>query len=158
MTVFNASGGDTDFAEVLPGGHELPVLDTLREVVGMCSTRDDVYLRFSYTPDDSDSSARRERESGYLLPGVPAWPLCPEPWWGAGSRTWIARQLTRHSHLAHSAIEPWLVTGQLRGRGPDCEPLIAHVTPLARVGHKALLEADESYAAWQTRAFRSLTG
>ncbi|MCM3661337.1 DUF6098 family protein [Georgenia satyanarayanai] len=91
-------------------------------------------------------------------PGCPRGRCAPSSGGGAGSRTWIARQLTRHSHLAHSSIEPWLVRGQVRGRGADCEPLIAHVRPLARVGHRALLEADESYAAWQTRAFRSLTG
>ncbi len=35
MTLFNPSGGDTDFAEVWPGGHELSVLDTLSDVVGV---------------------------------------------------------------------------------------------------------------------------
>lgn len=140
------------------GGHELPVLETLSAVVEACSSHDDIYLRFSYAPDDRDATGRRERESGYLLPGVPAWPLCPEAWWGAGSRTWIARQLTRRAHLVSGGVEPWLVSGEVRGRGPDCEPLIAGLTPLALVSHKVLVEADESYAAWQTRAFRSLTG
>ncbi|WP_152190664.1 DUF6098 family protein [Georgenia satyanarayanai] len=158
MALINPSGANTGMYQPQRGGHELPVLVTLSDVVRACSAHDDVYLRFSYSPDDSDTSNRRERESGNLLPGVPAWPMCPEPWWGAGSRTWIARQLTRHSHLVHSGIEPWLIAGQVRGRGPDCEPLIAHLRPLALVSHKVLVEADESYAAWQTRAFRSLTG
>lgn len=70
---------------------------------------------------------------------------------------WIARQLARRSHLVHGGAEPWLVTGEVRGRGPDCEPLVARSNPLARVSRRVLAEAEESYAKWQTRAFRSLT-
>lgn len=144
--------------EVPRDGHEYPVLETLSQVVEQCGDRQDVYLRFGYGPDDGDASARRERVSGYLLPGVPAWPLCPEPWWGAGARVWVARQLARRAYLGHAGAEPWLVTGEVRGRGPDCEPLIGHVTPVALIHRRVLAEAEESHAAWQTRAFRSLVG
>lgn len=95
-------------------------------------------------------------KSGNLLPGVPAWPMSPEPWWAAGARVWIARQLARHAHRAHAGAEPWLVAGEVRGRGPDCEPLIAQLTPLARIDQAVLTEADEAYAAWQTRSFRTV--
>src|SRR5690606_39126698 len=100
--------------EVPRDGHEYPVLDTLGQVVEQCGARQDVYLRFGDGPDDGDASARRERASGYLLPGVPAWPLCPEPWWGAGARVWVARQLARRAYLGHAGAEPWLVTGEVR--------------------------------------------
>jgi len=156
MTVIDPAGRPT--FEVPREGYELPVLETLSEVIEASGGREDVYLRFSYSPDDGDAAARRERESGYLLPGVPAWPMNPEPWWGAGSRVWVARQLARRAHLSHAGAEPWLVSGEIRGRGPDCEPLIAHVSPIALVHRRVLAEAEESHAAWQTRAFRSLVG
>ena len=157
MTLIDPTG-DRQVYGVLRGGYDLPVLDTLSQVVELCANQPNVYLRFSYTPDDRDAAARRERESGYLLPGVPAWPLCPESWWGAGSRVWVARQLARRGYLARAGAEPWLVTGEVRGRGPDCEPLIANLTPVAHIHTRVLAEADETYGAWQTRAFRSLTG
>jgi len=154
MTLIDPTGSRHVY-EVLRGGHDLPVLETLGEVVSLCGTRANVYVRFSYTPDDRDAEARRERESGNLLPGVPAWPMRPEPWWAAGARVWIARQLSRHAHRAHAGAEPWLVAGEERGRGPDCEPLVARLTPLARIDQSVLTEAEEAYAAWQTRAFRT---
>ncbi|WP_324649998.1 DUF6098 family protein [Georgenia sp. H159] len=157
MTLIDPTGTRQVY-DVLRGGYELPVLHTIGQVVELCGTRTDLYVRFSYTPDDRDVAARRERESGNLLPGVPAWPLCPESWWGAGARVWIARQLARRAHLAHAGAEPWLVAGEVRGRGPDCEPLIAQINPLARINQRVLAEAEEDYAAWQTRGFRALAG
>lgn len=153
MTLIDPTRGMYDAPR---GGDELPVLHSLSSVVERCADREDVYLRFGHDPEDLDAAARRERESGNLLPGVPAWPLCPEPWWGAGARTWVARQLARRSHLAHAGAEPWLVAGEVRGRGPDCEPLIGSLAPVALINRAVLAEAEEAYATWQTRAFRSL--
>ncbi|WP_447925254.1 DUF6098 family protein [Georgenia muralis] len=93
-------------------------------------------------------------ESGYPLPGLPAWPLRAEPWWQGGQRVWIARQLVHHATPAHPSQPAWVVVGSAAGRGADGEPLLADPRTLAELGPGVHREAAEAYTAWREREFR----
>ncbi len=55
----------------------------------------------------------------------------PEPWW---------------PRLAEDGDRfPWLLTGRETGLGPDHEPLVVDVVPVARIGQAALDEAERRY-------------
>ncbi|MPV37505.1 DUF6098 family protein [Georgenia subflava] len=146
----------------LPGGADrraaasppLPVLDSVSEMVQLQRRRGEMFLRVSNGPDLDVRTGARHPESGYALPGLPAWTMQPEPWWPAGATVWVARQLVRHSYLLGESNRAWLLTGQVAGRGADGEPLVAGATPVAVVGPGAFLEAESIYAAWRCRDFR----
>jgi hypothetical protein len=132
----------------------LPVLDSVPEIVRLQRRLGEVYLRVSDGPDADVLAGARHAESGYPLPGLPAWAMQPEPWWPAGTAAWTARQLVQHSYLLAEPSRAWLLTGQVVGRGADGEPLISPATPVAVVGLGAFLEAESVYAAWRCRDFR----
>ncbi|RPF28708.1 DUF6098 family protein [Georgenia muralis] len=93
-------------------------------------------------------------ESGYPLPGLPAWPLRAEPWWQGGQRVWIARQLVRRAGHVEPSQSAWVVVGAAAGRGGDGEPLLADPRTLAEVGAGVHREAAETYTGWREREFR----
>jgi hypothetical protein len=87
-------------------------------------------------------------ESGLELPGLSVNPLDPEPWWTRPSVDWIARQLCQYRHLKEHADETrvaWVCRGRLVGRGPDCEPLLDPVTPVALLAESLLDQAEQHY-------------
>ena len=135
-----------------PTGQRLA--STLRDVVAMQRELGEVYLRISAGPEADRLAGGWHRESGYPLPGLPAWPLRAEPWWPAGQTTWIARQLVQYSYLLSDDTHPWLLVGTVVGRGPDCEPLIADFTHVAHVAAGVMPEAQSVYAGWRAREFR----
>lgn len=132
----------------------LEVLDSVREVVDRVVRTGEVFLRVSPGPRPDLHAGVRDAESGYPLPGLPAYPVVAEPWWPAGAATWVARQLVQHSYLTSEASTAWLLTGRVVGRGSDAEPLVADPVPLALVGPGAFLEAESVYAAWRCRDYR----
>lgn len=93
-------------------------------------------------------------ESGYPLPGLPAWPLRAEPWWQGGQRVWIALQLVRRAGNLDPPHSVWVVVGSAAGRGADGEPLLGDPHTLAEVGARVCGEAEETYAGWRGREFR----
>lgn len=60
---------------------------------------------------------------------------------------WLARQLCHYRHLAEKDPQrvAWILRGEHCGRGPDCEPLLKDVEPIAVIGAHVLLEARERY-------------
>ncbi|WP_240645806.1 DUF6098 family protein [Georgenia sp. SYP-B2076] len=127
---------------------------TLGDVVAVQRELGEVFLRISGGPEADKTAGGWHRESGYPLPGLPAWPLHAETWWRAGQATWIARQLVQYSYLLSDDNRPWLLTGTVVGRGADCEPLLADVVPVAHVAPGVLSEAQSVYAGWRAREFR----
>ncbi|PFG38601.1 hypothetical protein ATJ97_1085 [Georgenia soli] len=136
-----------------PLHHDLATVDAVSDLVQAQQRKGDLYLRVSRGPDDVHTGSRHP-ESGYPLPGLACWPLVPEPWWPAGTSTWIARQLVSHSYLLSERAQAWVLTGPVVGRGADGEPLVAPANPVALVGHGAFLEAESVYAAWRCRDVR----
>lgn len=133
---------------------ELPVVHSLLEVVAMQRAIGELFVRFSDGPETDETTAPRDPESGYVLPGLPAWPLRPEGWWSGTSEEWIARQVAQHAYLLDRGHRGWLLTGRVVGRGPGCEPLVARVKPVATLAPPVRVEAETVYASWRSRLFR----
>jgi hypothetical protein len=120
---------------------DLPTLHTLDDLVGLLGDRDDLYLRWSDGPERDCPGASRDELTDVPLPGLSASPLAVEPWWGGRSRRlWAARRLYDSEHLRQGA-SAWVLTGTERGRGPDNEPLVHDVVPLAWVAPSVVDEA-----------------
>lgn len=85
--------------------------------------------------------------SGLELPGLSVNPLDAERWWTRPLEDWLARQLCQYRHLAEKDPQriAWILRGEHCGRGPDCEPLLREVEPIAVLGEHVLLEARERY-------------
>lgn len=79
------------------------------------------------------------------MPGLAVNPLDPPSWWSRPLEEWLARQITAYDHLG--ADQPghfaWVLTGRVVERGPDNEPLVVDVEPIARLAAQVLHEATE---------------
>jgi hypothetical protein len=126
---------------------ELPVIGSLGELVEFIGRRDGVLLRYSKGPwHDAESGVSRDYEADVALPGLSATPVTPEPWWPRPPEDWIARRVCKYAELGEEEDRyPWLLTGEVAGWGPDHEPLVVEVRPLARIGRQALDEARVLY-------------
>lgn len=134
--------------QAVTGVPDLPVLRTLEEIVELQSVVGPLYLRYSRGPVADAHEQSRDKESGCVLPGLSTNPITPEPWWDRPPEQWVARQLVQYDHLAQR--EPnigWLLTGEVVGRGPDCEPLLADVTALAVIAPECTEVAEQVYHA-----------
>lgn len=124
------------------------ILHRLDELVELIRTVPGLYVRYSdgSVADDTESSV--DYESGLCLPGLSVNRLDPEPWWTRPLEDWIARQLCQYLHLSDrsSRRHGWILSGRTIGRGPDDEPLVVDVHPVATL-HQALL--DEALALYR---------
>ncbi len=125
----------------------VPTVDSLDELAALVSDRPDVFIRHSKGPD-ADAAAPRSHdyEADVELPGLSVTTVNPEPWWPRPAIDWIARRVCKYSELAtEDDRRPWLLTGRRVGVGPDHEPLVVDVRPLAWIGPRALTEALAHY-------------
>jgi hypothetical protein len=70
-------------------------------------------------------------------------------------RLWLARRLHDYSHLEHQkgpGVRPWILEGDELGRGPDNEPLVGNVRPVAWLADDMVAESErimqEQNAEW----------
>lgn len=124
----------------------LTTLHTLDEVADEVRRRNDLYVRWSLGPEtDLRGTASRDELTGVLLPGLSANSLDVESWWqDRPVRIWVARRLYDYCHLPRhrgNGVRPWLLHGRESGRGPDNEPLVDHVEPLAWIAAAVIEEA-----------------
>lgn len=132
--------------EAAPGAlGAVPRLRTLAEVVELVEAVSPIYVRFSAGPDVDSTSVSRDHESGCLLPGLSTNPLDPEPWWDRPLEHWVARQLSQYAHHMTRDRFPWVLTGEITARGPDCEPLLVDTTPVASIDPAVVHEARDVY-------------
>lgn len=136
MTV--VGGGEADLAL-------LRRLDELVELLDLLGTT--AYVRVSAGPGVDAGSPSVDGESGAVLPGLSVNRLSPEPWWDRPVRQWVARQVCQYVHLAGGDRFPWVLTGTEAGRGPDREPLVTEVHPVARLAPELVDEAVREYHA-----------
>ncbi|WP_086662924.1 DUF6098 family protein [Lentzea kentuckyensis] len=124
---------------------ELPTITKLADLVGHLG--DDVYVRWSKGPAADAAATSRDSLTGVELPGLSASPLRIEPWWGDRSRElWVARRLFDYRHLRDLRgpdVRAWVLRGAEVGRGPDNEPLVRCLEPLAWVADEALRECTD---------------
>jgi Family of unknown function (DUF6098) len=70
-----------------------------------------------------------------------------EPWWPGPAIDGVARRVCKYADLAAKDDDrkPWLLHGQVAGHGPDHEPLITDIEPLAWIGPQAVAQGLETY-------------
>lgn len=103
-----------------------------------------LYLRYSLGPDDDAEHPSVDHESGLPVPGHSADPLRPPDWWTLPAEDWLARRLCR---TYRDGARPWVLSGEVVDRGPDNEPLLVHVKPIAWLTAELVREAQERYLA-----------
>ena len=118
---------------------------SLTELAALADSRAPLYVRFSKGPEADSSQTSLDHESGCELPGLSVNPLKPEPWFDRPTVHWVARQLMQYAHLGESGRYAWVLAGREVGRGPDCEPLLSDVDPVARVPDEVVEEAQQLY-------------
>jgi hypothetical protein len=107
-----------------------------------------LYVRYSEGPEADRAERSRDYESGLPLPGLSANSLTPEPWWTRPPEDWVARRLASYAHLGPSeGRRAWVLAGRVAGRGPDNEPLLTDVEPVALLTDGVVAEACTRYRA-----------
>jgi hypothetical protein len=140
------AGSNSDLPELFTRpSATLPRLESLSEAADLVQLLGPVYVRFSAGPEADRSTISRDHESGCLMPGLSVNPMTPEPWWTRPVEHWVARQLSQYAHLMVQDRFPWLLTGEVSGRGPDCEPLLVAVTPVASLAPSVVDQAVSLY-------------
>jgi hypothetical protein len=126
------------------GMRQVHHLAQLAAVVRACPG---LHVRYSAGPADDASRHSVDAESGLELPGLSANPLDAEGWWTRPLEDWLARQLSQYRHLAEKDPEriAWILRGERCGRGPDCEPLLSDIEPIAVLSERLLDEARARY-------------
>ena len=122
-------------------------LSTLDQLVSLVEEEPGVHVRYSEGPDTDRNRGSVDTESGLELPGLSVNPLDVEPWWTRPLKDWLARQLCQYRHLSEKNPDrrAWVLRGRVVARGPDCEPLVADVEPIAYLSEKLLDEAEQHY-------------
>lgn len=125
----------------------IPLVATLAELETLLGENPDLYVRYSEGYDSDRDGGSIDTESGLELPGLSVNPLSPEPWWTRPVSDWLARQLCQYKQLQEKnpARFAWVLRGECTGRGPDCEPLLRDVVPVARLSQALLEEAERVY-------------
>lgn len=123
---------------------------TLDELTRLAQQHPRLFVRWSRGPDADAAGASSDDLTGNRLPGLSASSLAVEPWWGDRPlRLWIARRLHDYSHLEHEkgpGVQPWVLEGEEHGRGPDNEPLVGRVQPVAWIAGDVIAEAEQAVA------------
>ncbi|WIX75563.1 DUF6098 family protein [Amycolatopsis carbonis] len=133
-------------------GTQLPTVNDLAGLARLFEAEggDDLYVRWSQGPETDLAEGERAQTSldglaGIQLPGLSANPLRREAWWRDRSvRLWLARRLCDDEHLRDRrgpGVRPCVLRGREIARGPDNEPLVVAVEPLAWVTETVLREA-----------------
>ncbi|MGW0535002.1 DUF6098 family protein [Streptomyces sp. NPDC003032] len=134
---------------------DLPVLRTLRELAHLVERHRSLYVRWSRGPGTDLGNGRtrtmsRDDLTGVDMSGLSANPLDIEPWWqDRPIELWVARRLHDYSHLPREkgdGVRPWVLLGHENGRGPDNEPLVKDVEPMAWIDARMIDEAREKVA------------
>jgi len=120
---------------------------TLSELADLVRSRSPLYVRYSEGPERDARGRSLDFESGLDLPGLSVNPLTPERWWTRPLNDWLARQLCQYDYLVKEEPEryAWALQGRVVARGPDNEPLLVDVEPIARLSDDVLREAEQRY-------------
>lgn len=141
----------------------MPAIPTVRTLGGLAELvrhERGLYVRYSHGPDADADRASVDYESGLELPGLSVNPLDPEAWWTRPLAEWLARQLCNYVHLRDETggqRRAWVLRGRVVARGPDNEPLIDDVEPVAWIDASVLEEAKSCYESRFARGRDSTT-
>lgn len=119
-------------------------VQSLAELTELVGSERDLYVRWSRGPRADRHGHSRDPLTGGDLPGLSASPLAVEPWWEDRSLLlWVARRLYDYRHLScrRADAQAWVFIGRECGRGPDNEPLVECLQPVAWVTDEVTDEA-----------------
>jgi Family of unknown function (DUF6098)/Glycosyltransferase family 9 (heptosyltransferase) len=149
-----------------PAG-DLDEVTTLAALVELVAGHPGLFVRWSSGPDGDRGERSTDYATGLELPGLAVNPLTPPTWWTLPVEVWVARQVRACAHLSDHRPDQfaWVLAGRIAERGPDNEPLVVDVEPIARLRAAVLREAadreprspwDDDDSAWCVlRATRS---
>lgn len=125
----------------------LPTVDSFDDLVALVDSSPGMYLRYSPGPEqDAKDGPSRDYESGQEMPGWSVTTIDPEPWWTRPAADWIARRVCKYGELGEESDRfPWLLRGRRVGSGPDHEPLVDSIAPVARLAEEVVVEARQRY-------------
>lgn len=123
----------------------LPTLDRLDDLTLLIGQRESVYLRYSPGPLADATHPSKDHESGLLMSGVSAIPLWPPRWWTRPAEDWVARRVCQYLRELDEGARPWVLRGQVIDFGPDNEPLLTDVEPIAWLSDELLAAAHKHY-------------
>lgn len=134
---------------MLVKGRGLPLVADLQALTDLVRCRPGLYLRQSQGPEaDMDREGSLDYESGTEMPGLSVTNIDPEQWWPRPAIDWIARRVCKYADLSElEGRHAWLLHGRIVGRGPDHEPLVVDIEPVARLDDVVIQEARSHYAA-----------
>lgn len=124
---------------------ELPSLERLEELTDLIDSGLTTYLRYSPGPVADASHPSTDHESGLVMPGLSANPLAPPGWWSRPVVDWVARRVCQYLRELREGARPWVLTGRVTDFGPDNEPLLDDVRPIAWLSGSLVSEAHRHY-------------
>jgi len=138
------------------GADVLPVLRSLKELAELVERDEGLFVRWSRGPEaDGETATSTDDLTGVSMPGLSANPLDVEPWWeDRSTELWVARRLYDYSHLPREkgpGVRPWVLFGRVAGRGPDNEPLVRDVEPVAWIDEDVIRQAEREVTEWGAR-------
>lgn len=114
-----------------------------------------LYLRHSPGPEADAMHPSVDHESGLPMPGHSANPLRPPRWWTRPVEDWLASAVCQYLRELDEGARPWVLTGDVIDVGPDNEPLLVEVRPIAWLSAELVTEAQHHYRH-RMRAGRSV--
>jgi hypothetical protein len=132
----------------------LPSIESLDDFADLIARADQLYLRWSRGPAVDEGRASCDDLTGAPLDGLSATPLAVEEWWGDRPlRLWAARRIYDYRHLPEirGPVRPWVLRGREIGRGPDNEPLVECLEPLAWIAAEVVHDATRLVEAQRSQ-------
>lgn len=125
---------------------DLECIDSLDELARLAGSASDLFVRWSSSPaQDQATGLSFDELTGVELPGLSVNSLAVETWWeDRPFKLWLARRLYDYRHLRGmraADVRPWVLEGDIVGRGPDNEPLVRCRKAIAWLGSRTIAEA-----------------
>lgn len=117
----------------------------LEELVELVDLGTGPYLRYSPGPEADALHPSTDHESGLVMPGLSANPLTPPRWWTRPPADWLARRICQYLRETREGARPWVLHGRVVDFGPDNEPLLVDIQPIAWVAGELVVEAHQRY-------------
>lgn len=123
----------------------MPTLERLDDLAVLIEHGQTVYLRYSPGPIADASHPSTDHESGLLMPGLSVNPLVVPGWWSLPVTDWLARRICQYLRELEEGARPWVLSGRVVDFGPDNEPLLDEVRPVAWLSGALVREAHQRY-------------
>jgi Family of unknown function (DUF6098) len=138
----------------------LAEVTTLASLAEPVANTPGLYVRWSTGPDTDHDERSTDYATGLELPGLAVNPLTPPTWWTLPVEVWVARPIRACARLSDDQPAHIAWTDRPHAeRGPDNEPLLVDVQPIARLRASDLGEAadreprsprDDDDSAWRS--------